>query len=100
VPLVLLKDFGGTSLSILFYILANVAITLLSIVELALLLRAILSIFMLEGGLTVVVDMLTEPFLRPVRALFVKLNIFQGTPFDFSGLFVMVIISILIAILA
>lgn len=87
-------------MSVLFFILANVAITLLSIVELAMLLRAIFSIFMLEGGISSIVDMITEPFILPIRLLFKKLNIFQGSPFDFSGLFTMVIISILIAILA
>ena len=87
-------------MSVLFYILANVAITLLSIVELALLIRAILSIFMLEGGITVIIEMITEPFLYPIRLLFKKLNIMQGSPLDFSGLVAMILISVLITVLA
>ena len=86
-------------MNVLLYILANVVITLLSIVQLAMLARALLSIFMIDGPLAVVVDMLTEPFISPVRRMFKRLNIFQNTVLDFSGLVTMVLISLVMAVL-
>ena len=86
-------------MNVLLYIFANVVITLLSLLHLAMLARAILSMFMLEGGILTVLEMVTEPFILPVRLLFKKLNILQGTPFDFSGLTVMILISVIMVFL-
>ena len=86
-------------MNVLLYIVANVVITLLSIIQLAMLARASLSILMIDGKIVVVVDMLTEPFIMPIRRLFQKFNILQGTVFDFSGLVTMVLISVIMAVL-
>ena len=86
-------------MDILLYIFAKVVVTLLSLLQLALLARAILSMFMADGNLVAVINMITEPFILPVRMLFKKLNLFQGSPFDFSGMTTMIIISIIMLFL-
>ena len=86
-------------MNVLLYIVANVVVTFLSVLQLAMLARAILSMFMLDGPIVVLLDRLTEPFILPVRLLFKKLNWFQGSPFDFSGLATMMIISVIMLFL-
>ena len=86
-------------MDVLIYIFANVVLTFLSLLQLAMLARAILSMFMADGGIVTVLNMLTEPFILPVRLLFKKLNLFQGSPFDFSGMTTMIIISLVILLL-
>ena len=83
-------------MNVLLYIVANLVVTVLSVIQLAMFARAILSMFMLDGKIVVVLEMITEPFILPVRLLFKKLNLFQGSPFDFSGLTTMVLISIIL----
>ena len=86
-------------MNILLYIIANIVVTFLSALELALLLRAILSWFMVDGVIVAVLTAFTEPFILPIRLLFKKLNLFQGSPFDFSGLVAMVLISLITLLL-
>lgn len=82
-------------MNILLYIVSNVVVTFLSVLELAILLRAILSMFMADGLIVVMLEAFTEPFILPVRLLFKKLNLFQNSPIDFSGLVVMILISVI-----
>ena len=86
-------------MNILLYIVANVVIIFLSVLELAMLLRAILSMFMVDGIIIAVLIAFTEPFILPIRLLFKKLNLFQGSPLDFSGLVAMVLISVITIVL-
>ena len=87
-------------MNILLYIVAGIAVTFLSVLELALLLRAILSWFMVDGLLVAAITAFTEPFILPVRLLFKKLNLFQNSPIDFSGLVTMMIVSVIALLLS
>lgn len=86
-------------MNILLYIVANVVVTFLSVVQFAMLLRAILSLFMADGIIVAVLNAFTEPFILPIRLLFKKLNLFQGSPLDFSGLVAMILISVITLLL-
>jgi ABC-type Na+ efflux pump permease subunit len=50
---------------------------------------------MADGLIVVMLEAFTEPFILPVRLLFKKLNLFQNSPIDFSGLVVMILISVI-----
>lgn len=73
---------------------------LLSAVQLAMLVRAVLSWFVMdENKIVNFLYAVTEPFIVPVRLLFEKLNWFQNSPIDFSFMITYLIISIIIIIL-
>ena len=77
-------------------IIKRLAFVFLSVLEMAMFLRAILSWFLMGGGK--LVDFLyaiTEPFIAPVRAFLEKMNWLQGTPIDFSFMITFMIISML-----
>lgn len=59
---------------------------LLSAVSFAMLLRMLLSFFMMEedSRLLNFLTMITEPFITPVRAILVRFNIGQDSPIDWS----------------
>lgn len=81
-------------------IIANVVVILLSVVQLAMLVRAILSWFPMDSNkFTDLLHALTEPFIYPVRALFYKLNWFQELPIDISFMVSYLLITVLIMIL-
>ena len=82
-------------MNILVYVVASVVVTFLSVLELAMLLRAILSLFMADGIFVVMLEAFTEPFILPIRLLFKKLNLFQNSPIDFSYFAAMVLLSII-----
>lgn len=66
-------------------VIANVVRIVLSVLQLAMLLRAILSWLPLEpNGFTNFLFGLTEPLIYPVRALFRRLNWFQDLPIDIA----------------
>ena len=70
-------------MSVVIFVIKNVAILLLGAVELAMLARAILSWFpIFENKIVDFLYAITEPFIYPVRQLFVKMNWFQDTPLD------------------
>ena len=84
-----------------FLLLASLARILLEVLSIAMMIRVLLPIFFDPDGnriyeLTV---MLTEPIVAPVRALFVKLNVGQGSPIDWSFFATYLLISILGTIL-
>lgn len=58
----------------------------LSVVSLAMVFRMLLPIFVNpeDSRAYAVAFCITEPFIIPVRAIMVKFNIAQGTPFDWS----------------
>ena len=59
---------------------------LLSAVSFAMLLRMLLSFFMMEEGSRLLnfLTIITEPFITPVRAILVRFNIGQDSPIDWS----------------
>ncbi len=81
-------------------ILANVVILLLSAVQLAMLIRAILSWFPMDSNrFTDFLYGITEPFIYPIRMLFEKLNWFQNLPIDISFMVTYLLLTVLILLL-
>ncbi len=76
----------------LYYIISTTVLLLLSLIELAMLGRALLSWFLPDGeGLIVdFVYILTEPIIMPFRKLFEKLGWFQNSPLDIAYLFAII----------
>ena len=81
-------------------IVKNVVIILLTFVQFAMLIRAVLSWFPLDANrFTEFLFGVTEPFIQPIRALFVKMNWFQGMPIDISFLISYMLISAVLIML-
>lgn len=74
----------------------------LTVLLFAMLVRALMSFFMMgeESKLSLVLYYFTEPFILPVRKLFEKLGLFQGTPMDVSFFFATLLIGMVQALLA
>lgn len=71
----------------LFLVLTvNFVDLILTAVLFAMLIRAVLSIFMMgeESKFAMILYFFTEPFIMPVRMILQKLNLFQGSPLDVS----------------
>ena len=82
------------------FVIKSVVILLLSAIQLAMLARAILSWFpMFENKFVDFLYGVTEPFINPIRQLFVKLNWFQGLPIDISFLVTFILLSLVSQIL-
>ena len=86
-------------MNVLFLIVQNTVLIFLSVLEFSILARAVLSLFMAEGLIIDILHAFTEPFLLPVRKLFEKLNLFQNMPLDFSGMVVLILISVAMILL-
>ena len=73
----------------------GVANAILFVLELAMLVRAILSWLPISDDHPVVrlVTMLTEPIIAPIRALFARMNWFQNIPIDISFLVAYLLLS-------
>ncbi|MBO5937871.1 MAG: YggT family protein [Clostridia bacterium] len=83
-------------MSTVFTVVADVVVLLLSAVQLAMLVRAILSWFPIDSNKFV--DFLygiTEPFIVPIRLLFQKMNWFQNLPIDVSFMVTYLLLSVL-----
>ena len=67
-------------------ILGNTALTLLSAMELCMLVRALLSWFPIRDDNPILrfVCMVTEPLIAPIRALFDRMGWFRNFPIDIS----------------
>lgn len=78
-------------------LIKNIALAILSVLDFAMLGRAILSWIdpMGDGPLASFLYAVTEPIILPFRKLFDKLNWFVGSPLDMAFLFAMVTIMIL-----
>ena len=82
-------------------ILQNTVTIALSVLQLAMLVRAILSWFpsapeKLENFLYAI----TEPLIMPMRKLFERLNWFQGLPIDMAFFATYLILTVLLLVLA
>ncbi len=87
-------------MAIALIVIKNIVVVFLTVVQLAMLARAILSWFPLDGNrFTDFLFAITEPFIYPVRMLFDKLNWFTGLPIDISFLVTYLIISLLLMFL-
>ncbi len=82
---------------ILLYILRATLSALLSILELLMLGRAILSWLPLDEDNPIqrFLYAVTEPIIYPVRSLLERLGLFQGMPIDMSFFFTFILISML-----
>ena len=83
------------------YVIKTVVVLFLSVVQLAMLARAVLSWFPMQQNR--IVDLLysvTEPFISPVRLLFYKMNWFQNLPIDLSFLASYMLISAVLMMLS
>ncbi len=78
------------------YILVSFVLIFIQAITLAMSLRAILSWFTDGSGkFSQFLYILTEPAIMPIRKLFVRLNWFQESPFDFSFLFTYIALAII-----
>ena len=83
------------------HIVATVVVSLLTVIQFAMMIRAILSWFpMDDNAFTNFLYGLTEPVIYPVRALFVRMNWFQQTPLDMSFLVTFLLLSVLTTLLS
>lgn len=80
-------------------IIKNIVIILLTVVQFAMLARAILSWFPIDNKFVDFLHAITEPFIVPVRLLFEKMNWFVGLPIDVSFFVTYLIISIVLIFL-
>ena len=82
-------------------ILQNTVTIALSVLQLAMLARAILSWFpSAPGKLENFLYAITEPLIMPIRKLFERLNWFQGLPIDMSFFATYLILTVLLLVLA
>lgn len=69
-----------------FYIIAKTVAIALEVVSFAMIVRMILPFFVdpMESRIYLISSYITEPFIAPVRALLVMLNIGQDSPIDWA----------------
>ena len=87
----------------LFLVLAvNFVDLFLTVLLFAMLIRALMSFFMMgeESKFTMLLFYFTEPAIIPVRNLFEKLGLFQGTPMDVSFFFTTLLIGMIQVLLS
>ena len=78
------------------YIISNVVRIALTVLQLAMLVRAVLSWFPIEpNGFIEFLQVITEPLIYPFRALFARLNWFQNSPIDMSFVAASIVLLIL-----
>lgn len=86
-------------MGLFFIILQNAVTVFLMFIQLAMLVRAILSWFPLDNRFVDFVYAVTEPFVYPVRRLFEKMGWFQGLPIDISFMVSYLLITLLLMFL-
>lgn len=83
------------------YVVIRLAITMISVLQLAMFARAILS-WIPGAGENKLGDFLyalTEPFIMPIRAILDRIPLFHGFPLDMSFFFTFILLSILSTLL-
>ena len=81
--------------------LQNTVLVVLSVLQLAMLIRAVMSWFPTESNrFENFLYAITEPLIFPVRKLFERMNWFQGLPIDVSFFVTYLLLSILLVVLA
>ena len=83
------------------YVVIRLAITMISVLQLAMFARAILSWIpgADENKLGDFLYALTEPFIMPIRAILDRIPLFHGFPLDMSFFFTFILRSILSTLL-
>ena len=79
------------------YVIIQVAVTLIWVLQAAMFVRAIMSWFpgLDDNKFGDFLYALTEPVILPVRALLDRIPLFQGLPIDMSFLFTYLLLSLL-----
>jgi uncharacterized protein YggT (Ycf19 family) len=76
-------------------------VLILSVLQIAMLIRAIMSWFPGDSNkLEIFLYSITEPLILPVRKLFERFNWFQGLPIDVSFFVTYLLLSIVLVLLA
>ncbi len=88
------------NMAVVLFVFKSTVCVLLSAIQLAMTLRAILSWFPLDNKFTHFLNVVTEPVVYPIRKLFYKMNWFTGLPIDMSFMVAFLLISVLLLILA
>ncbi len=79
------------------FIIKQIVIIFLTVVQLAMLARAILSWFPIEENRFIdLLFYITEPFIVPIRLLFDKLGWFAGLPIDISFMVSYLVITVIL----
>lgn len=88
---------GSSALNTALYLLQQTAIMFLDALQIAFLLRMIISLFdpTGEGFLGSLLFVITEPFVMPLRLLFEKLHWFENSPLDFAFFFTALLVGML-----
>ena len=82
-------------------LLQNTVVLILSVFQLAMLIRAIMSWFPGDSNkFEIFLYAITEPLILPVRKLFERLNWFQELPIDVSFFVTYLLLSLLLVLLA
>lgn len=84
-----------------FYIIAKTVAITLEVVSFAMIVRMILPFFIdpMDSRIYAISCYVTEPFIAPVRAIMVRLNIGQDSPIDWAFSFTYIIIWLLSSML-
>lgn len=82
-------------------LIIGIAQAILYTLEIAMLLRAILSWFPIseDNPFVLFVTMLTEPIVAPIRVLFERMNWFQNIPIDISFFVAYLLLSVVSTVL-
>ena len=83
------------------YVVSGVVSLFLTILQLLMFVRAILSWFPLDEGnaVTAFLHAVTEPFILPVRALLERIEFFASSPIDLSFFITFLLLSFLQSLL-
>ncbi len=87
-------------MSDLLYVVSSVVVIFLSVIQFAMMIRAIFSWFPMENKLIDFLHGVTEPFIYPMRRLFEKMNWFQNSPIDFSFTATFLLLSLIVFLLS
>lgn len=88
-------------LQFLLVLLQNTVVLILTALQLAMLVRAIMSWFPGDSNkFENFLYAITEPLILPVRKLFERLNWFQGLPIDVSFFITYLLLSVVLVLLA
>ena len=85
----------------IFYIIAKTVAIALEVVSFAMIARMLLPFFVdpMESRLYLIASFMTEPFIAPVRAVMIRLNIGQDSPIDWAFSITYIIIWLLSGLL-
>ena len=91
-------------MNIAILLITNTVQTVLTVLQICMLVRAVLSWFPLrdDNPLVLLVCMVTEPLLAPIRALFDRMGWFRNSPIDvsfFAGVILLSLVSTLTTML-